>query len=422
MPISFFYKNINPTKINYFNVQIMLFHFILIIINISLIATNENILVLNSSHYRAGSPAFTSNGDLIIEYSYKNYRLFYGLHKNWKNYFGKSSTKVITINDERYESENIFISLNNTNNNKEYLFSIGKYHPNAKTKIITELHDLETNKTITKDTFEFLNYIEFSLSFSLFSIPESKTYLMTYVPDNPSSCCVLQLFSFSDFSLDNNKIKSVIINNLLQNILSINSFIMNDNIILFYISNITLSYQINIYDFNLDLKAENIFISNTGCNDRCSKIFYKGLHIMDNITAFMYFTKNETKSYILNLNVGYLENKKKFLSYLNFSFDKNLITRSRINSFIKLNNNRLSYIGVVAKNISKFCIILFDLYNTFQNMKIRVFYYDIKYYDIDEEFDGILYNNYLFITSTVINKGETDKDSNDLNIWICKWN
>ena len=70
MSISFFYKNINPTKINYFNVQIMLFHFILIIINISLIATNENILVLNSSHYRAGSPAFTSNGDLIIEYSY----------------------------------------------------------------------------------------------------------------------------------------------------------------------------------------------------------------------------------------------------------------------------------------------------------------------------------------------------------------
>ena len=127
---------------------------------------------------------------------------------------------------------------------------------------------------------------------------------MTYVPDNPSSCCVLQLFSFSDFSLDNNKIKSVIINNLLQNIFSINSFIMNDNIILFYISNITLSYQINIYDFNLDLKAENIFISNTGCNDRCSKIFYKGLHIMDNITAFMYFTKNETESYILNLNVG----------------------------------------------------------------------------------------------------------------------
>ena len=236
--------------------------------------------------------------------------------------------------------------------------------------------------------------------------------------DNPSSCCVLQLFSFSDFSLDNNKIKSVIINNLLQNILSINSFIMNDNIILFYISNITLSYQINIYDFNLDLKAENIFISNTGYNDHYSNIFYKGLHIMDNITAFMYFTKYETESYILNLNVGYLENKKKFLSYLNFSFDKNLITSSRINSFIKLNNNRLSYIGVVAENISKFCIILFDLYNTFQNMKIRVFYYDIKYYDIDEEFDGILCNNYLFITSTVINKGETNKYSNDLKYSI----
>ena len=100
----------------------LLFH------QISLISClRQNILVFNSTNYRAGHSAFTSNGDLIIEYSYQNQRLFYGLKSNGKHYFKENGiytpTKSLTIEDNpflRYESRNLFISLNNSNDNKEY--------------------------------------------------------------------------------------------------------------------------------------------------------------------------------------------------------------------------------------------------------------------------------------------------------------
>ena len=110
------------------------------------ICSNKNILIFNSSHYISGHAAFTSNGDMIIDYSYGNKRLFYGLKKNGKNYFdeneGSNSTKMITvgeIDDECYQARNIFISLNNSDGNKQYLFSIS-----SKSNTI-ELFDLERN-------------------------------------------------------------------------------------------------------------------------------------------------------------------------------------------------------------------------------------------------------------------------------------
>ena len=74
------------------------FHFIylysyLFLISISLSYSNilNNILVFDSKHYRAGHFAFNKNGDMVIEYSYSNYRLFYGLKKNVKEYFKENN-------------------------------------------------------------------------------------------------------------------------------------------------------------------------------------------------------------------------------------------------------------------------------------------------------------------------------------------
>ena len=64
--------------------------FIFIILEISLFHsyyTLKNYIILNSNNYRAGSFAFNANGDMIIEYSYNNSRLFYGLKKKWKRIF-----------------------------------------------------------------------------------------------------------------------------------------------------------------------------------------------------------------------------------------------------------------------------------------------------------------------------------------------
>ena len=100
---------------------------------------------------------------LIIEYSNNYYRFFYGLKKNGKYYFGNDTpTKEITIGNTvngayRYESKNIFISIDN----KQYLFSIG-----TSTRI-TELHNLESGHCIYKSTSDFLGGEMCSYIFSL---------------------------------------------------------------------------------------------------------------------------------------------------------------------------------------------------------------------------------------------------------------
>ena len=70
------------------NNHIILSLILLLFLKISLISClHQNILVFNSTNYRAGHSAFSSSGDLIIEYSYQKQRLFFGLKNNGKHYF-----------------------------------------------------------------------------------------------------------------------------------------------------------------------------------------------------------------------------------------------------------------------------------------------------------------------------------------------
>ena len=118
--------------------KIYLFYFIIL----PKFICQSSIIVFNSYQYRSGHFAFTSNGDMIVEYSYNKNRLFYGLDKNGKYYFKNSDqskvpTKEITLsfnnnNAYRYEARNIFVTIDN----KEYLFSIATHSS------VVELFDL----------------------------------------------------------------------------------------------------------------------------------------------------------------------------------------------------------------------------------------------------------------------------------------
>jgi len=144
--------------------------------------TNSNsdfkILVFNSHQYRAGHFAFDKDGNMFIEYSKDNYRLFYGLKKDGKYYFGEETpTKEIEViysggNANRYESRNIFVT-NNNDNTKQYLFSIGTHTS------LAELHDLEGGQYKVKPTSELLGNTIYSFVFSLLELDNSgqKEYL-----------------------------------------------------------------------------------------------------------------------------------------------------------------------------------------------------------------------------------------------------
>ena len=129
----------------------------------------NNIISFNDKTYRAGHHATNKDGDIIIEYSAEASRLFFGLKKNGVYYFGDNTpTKVIESintdggNDRRYESINLFISLeSDINKENQYLFSISSFVS------ITELYDLNTNNYVVKSSADFAGNEIFSYQFQL---------------------------------------------------------------------------------------------------------------------------------------------------------------------------------------------------------------------------------------------------------------
>ena len=151
-------KNQNYIKLNSFKLIIFIY---LLLIEFLFTYCDYNIILFNTHEYRAGHFAFNSNGDMIIEYSIDNYRLFYGLKNNGKYYFENVTKEIIIDNNgsdaKRYESKNIFVSINNTN--IQYLLSIGTHTS------VTELHNIESENYLIKSTNDFLGIKKFILTF-----------------------------------------------------------------------------------------------------------------------------------------------------------------------------------------------------------------------------------------------------------------
>jgi len=364
----------------------------------------NNIFLFDSDHFRAGHFAFNSNDDMFIEYSYDKYRLFFGLKNNGKFFFKDNNnneipTKIIELEGDdykRYESKNIFISLKN--NTKEYLFSTGE------DKTISELYDLDTNKYKTNKTENFFGN---TLSSSVFTLLELrynnfKEYLIAYMYDNNY---VIQKFNLTDFILyTSEKINSKpIAINFLNRIAS--CFIMDSLqiIILFYVDN-NYYYSINIYDFNLNILKNNIIISEQiNSFNQNHGMFSKCLSIKETLGFFIYF-KN-MNSYSLQLKIGYIDVdnnysfSEKFKKDLNnYSFD----TTTLLNDLIKINDERFALISISSNDNSIFYIILFDLYNEYTQMKIRVYKSKLYQYKIINELEASLYNNHLSLSFTIL--------------------
>ena len=116
-------------------------------------------LDIENKYYRTGHFAMNSKGDLIIEYSHLQYRLFFGFKKKGKFYYPEMTKEIELQSDtidpqdiRRYESTNYFVSLkNDINKQKEYLLSISSWIT------VLELYDLE-NINDPYDILESTNF------------------------------------------------------------------------------------------------------------------------------------------------------------------------------------------------------------------------------------------------------------------------
>ena len=140
-------------------------------------------------------------------------------------------------------------------------------------------------------------------------------------------------------------------------------------------------------------------------------IFAKCFNLKEYYLMFLYFTNaNDT----LKMKLGKVtknDEKYDYIPILNISTDHIFKSTPILNEAIKLTSHRIAYFGLeyyysppvnvfgeISDNVT---ILLIDIYNNFQDVKIREYNLDFENYKIHKEISLGIYNNYLCFSSTV---------------------
>ncbi len=135
--------------------------------------------------------------------------------------------------------------------------------------------------------------------------------------------------------------------------------------------------------------------------DDNQNIFFKGIHLKEEIGAFIYFESSNTKNPILVLKKFDEEGIKNYSSFGDIKVNKsNLDSNANINDIIKLNSFSICYVSSTDSK-DEIKIVIFNLYNN--DSQIAILYYSIKiknYNDIllFEDIKLGLYNNFIALT------------------------
>ena len=407
----------------------------------------NNILIFNSKKYRAGHFDTNKNGDLLIEFSEEDgnnisSRLFYGLKKDGSYFFPEGNHVYelditgakVNISDNnteyyygRYESNNLFVSLDSDKEDKkQYFLSVSSY------KSIVELHDFNNINNITHYTWTTKNFFNlnnsdyiYSYQFSLFEIDKESNYILVFYPgaikktgEATTNSYIITKFKF--FSSINNAPEIIdsyekggITTDRIIRAFTIDYY---DIIVVVYTRTRNKSkYLFSIYNYSLTQINDDINLC-TNINLRQGiGIFYKPVYIKDNYFSFIYFMDYKNGN-SLNLTIFQLINDtkytlKKILDYNQFNI--NFETNTTLSDFLKLDDKRLVFISTEQKSITigrKLHILLFDLYDSYSKMKIRIYSYDIGNYKFTKELSCQLYNNYIVFTTTSINTNDSDNN------------
>ena len=406
-------------------------------------STCFNNLIKINNYYRGAQFTTFKDGKMIIEYSRDHdneydYRLFYGLKKNGRSYFEnenphkeiKLETDILTKG--RYEARNILVYLEDDNaREKQYLFSTSAYNSS------TELHDIEqgTYKVYkTRQIWNLGNIDVFSYQYSIMELQKDNKniYFIAYTKHETdqmwddkekrnkdySKTISIQKFSIQSFDTSGfNIIKTELFYTNFNNRI-VSSFLMkNRNIlVLFYLKCLNTEekkfenakYSIRFYNYDLVLKNEIIISENDITEPRSGDgLFFKGFHLKNDYASFIYYTKGYN-DLTIQFNISYIEEIDEGFTFKNkneFVLSGKYTSDITLNEFIKINDERLVFITtekVSEAPTFKLYIFLFDLYNNYENIKMRKYYYDLNNIQPIKELTSYVYNGFLIFSSTAV--------------------
>ena len=362
---------------------------------------------MENKKYISGNFAINKNDDMIIQYSYLQHRLFFGLKKDGKYFFKNITNEFEIINQNSdlnilngYESLNLFVSsTTNINKAKELLLSI-----NVNQSII-ELYDFELNEYKIKESISFINNENGIILYNS-QILEAKEnnvniYFCMYISDDIEHSTTKLMINKIEFSFSSDNLENLYKSNFLDDIgstITSSIIIESYNILaIFFINNGNI--YINLYNFDLDLINQINFLSDM---TQTNEYFLKSCYLKDNFFAILYFQLESDFNFkVFNL-IQESESSFNIQEILTFQYAHTLNIDTTLNEFLKINNNRIAFISTSMDNC--LYIIFFDLYEDYTKMVFRTYIYnfDNSPYESIKKLSTCLYNGFLAFTVTIL--------------------
>ena len=361
---------------------------------ISFISSTLEVIRLGNKYFRFIHFSSNLNGDMIIDTSaypivdgdstYKE-RRFYGLKKNGRFYFKDDNNKetpfasIFTEKAKTY-SESCFIQLSNSDDNKEYLLSVSSI-----SSYYAELYDLEDLTYTLVVSNLYINAAGGSHRSALFrsSLKDStnKNYnIISVIRGSEDSSYFYLIKNYLETSnivderakrvkLEDQGAKNLYIVSCFETTLNVVICLyQNDNLVIYTYDLINGANYFNILDIPLD---KNI------------KIFFKGVHLKEEIGFFMYYISTSSISPYFSIK-KYNSATTKMETYN--SFDHISLTKVQfnpdisLNDLMKINDTKICFASVSPdKNI--LYIIIFNLFD--EDTKMMINYYLINIFELN---------------------------------------
>ena len=159
---------------------------------------------------------------------------------------------------------------------------------------------------------------------------------------------------------------------------------------------------LSFYTYNFTQKGIEEQISAVSNINLGTGIFFKSVYLDNLKAAIIYFMKGEDSKIYFKL-LEFIDYKLGDKDIINKNIliekdisDYNFNPYITLNDLVKINNESVVFVSTMDFN--NLYIIVFDLYNNYTNMKIRVYNYDLSPYTVFKEFSGFAYNNYFGFT------------------------
>ena len=390
-------------------------------INNSIVKTQwlTNIIKISEDNFRYINIASNLKGDMFIEtspISESSKRMFYALKNNGRYYFINSEnneeTPFFIMNEmsedlPRYESNLLNIVLNN-DDNKEYLMSIS-----AKGSV--EIYDFvnKERKHVSTPTFLGLNLKSLNNIHLLTKYNNNYSILIpihchnndpTYSEGN---YIYLKRYQFSSIDITNtNSYKGELSKPLPSVETEMLSCLQTSSkkIVCIYAQNVDSKNFYSYFVSGEDLKVLNHKTIVQIIESDFSSIFFKGLHLKNEIIAFYYYyTLGTNKGFLVIRKIDSNNNLVTINDYPYIQLDRAYFyTTVLYNDFIKLNDNKICVASLSSTN--KIYIITATLFN--DDKDVILYYYSIDFYklynlNINGDIKLHYFNNFITFSSSV---------------------